>query len=329
MKRFLECTLNWKKHYLTFKPTVQIFILSDFRGCNLFSKDRCCYLLKACFKIKTNLHHKEITTFIMFLTVGLDLKELHREYSLGACKKKIIISRLCDIHSIHHINSHHLPSFHSQSVTCCQNYISETSIQKIDWFQLGALNCVKTTPCTCARTRRGKTPRRLYSSVKLCECADYGGAKGREVLCPAVDEWVATASLRHLLWRNLVKMTFRNTSLDLFSQFYILQNFSTFFNFSLVDAIYDRAASSESESHRPTIRALLILAYSVIIIISLFGNVVVCHVVVKNKRMHSVTSLFIMNLAIADILITLLNTPFTLVSYLWMYFFSYLRVSES
>ncbi|KAI7813310.1 G-protein coupled receptor 83 [Triplophysa rosa] len=112
-------------------------------------------------------------------------------------------------------------------------------------------------------------------------------------------------------------MTFRNTSVDLFSQFYILQNFSTFFNFSLVDAIYDRAASSESESHRPTIRALLIIAYSVIIIISLFGNVVVCHVVVKNKRMHSVTSLFIMNLAIADILITLLNTPFTLVRFVY------------
>lgn len=112
---------------------------------------------------------------------------------------------------------------------------------------------------------------------------------------------------------NLVMMTFRNTSLDLFSQFYILQNLSTFFNFSL-DAMYDRGANYESESHRPTIRALLIVAYSVIIVISLFGNVVVCHVVIKNKRMHSVTSLFIMNLAIADILITLLNTPFTLIS---------------
>lgn len=112
---------------------------------------------------------------------------------------------------------------------------------------------------------------------------------------------------------NLVMMTFRNTSLDLFSQFYILQNLSTFFNFSL-DAMYDRGTNYESESHRPTIRALLIVAYSVIIVISLFGNVVVCHVVIKNKRMHSVTSLFIMNLAIADVLITLLNTPFTLVS---------------
>jgi len=75
-----------------------------------------------------------------------------------------------------------------------------------------------------------------------------------------------------------------------------------------------RGSNYESESHRPTIRALLVVSYSVIIFISLFGNVVVCHVVIKNKRMHSVTSLFIMNLAIADILITLLNTPFTLVS---------------
>ncbi|KAK7164262.1 hypothetical protein R3I94_002854 [Phoxinus phoxinus] len=81
--------------------------------------------------------------------------------------------------------------------------------------------------------------------------------------------------------------------------------------------MYERGANYESESHRPTIRALLVVSYSVIIVISLFGNVVVCHVVIKNKRMHSVTSLFIMNLAIADILITLLNTPFTLVRFVY------------
>ena len=61
-------------------------------------------------------------------------------------------------------------------------------------------------------------------------------------------------------------------------------------------------------------KALLIVAYSVIIIMSLFGNTLVCHVVLKNKRMHSATSLFIVNLAVSDIMITLLNTPFTLVS---------------
>lgn len=67
------------------------------------------------------------------------------------------------------------------------------------------------------------------------------------------------------------------------------------------------------ESQHSTVKALLIFSYSVIIVISLFGNILVCHVVIKNKRMHSATSLFIVNLAIADILITLLNTPFTLV----------------
>ncbi|XP_035746034.1 probable G-protein coupled receptor 83 isoform X2 [Egretta garzetta] len=71
----------------------------------------------------------------------------------------------------------------------------------------------------------------------------------------------------------------------------------------------------EGESQSRTVKALLIVAYSVIICISLFGNVLVCHVVIKNKRMHSATSLFIANLAVADVMITVLNTPFTLVRF--------------
>lgn len=67
------------------------------------------------------------------------------------------------------------------------------------------------------------------------------------------------------------------------------------------------------ESQDGSIKALLVAAYSLIIVISLFGNTLVCHVVVKNKRTQSATSLFIMNLAVADIFITVLNTPFTLV----------------
>ncbi|XP_072651128.1 G-protein coupled receptor 83 isoform X3 [Canis lupus baileyi] len=67
-----------------------------------------------------------------------------------------------------------------------------------------------------------------------------------------------------------------------------------------------------AESQNPTVKALLVVAYSFIIVFSLFGNVLVCHVIFKNQRMRSATSLFIVNLAVADILITLLNTPFTL-----------------
>uniref|UniRef100_H3D9K1 G protein-coupled receptor 83 n=1 Tax=Tetraodon nigroviridis TaxID=99883 RepID=H3D9K1_TETNG len=62
------------------------------------------------------------------------------------------------------------------------------------------------------------------------------------------------------------------------------------------------------------VKALLVAAYSLIIVVSLFGNTLVCHVVVKNKRAQSATSLFI-NLAVADIFITVLNTPFTLVRF--------------
>ena len=67
------------------------------------------------------------------------------------------------------------------------------------------------------------------------------------------------------------------------------------------------------ESEDGSVKALLVAAYSLIIVVSLFGNTLVCHVVVKNKRTQSATSLFIMNLAVADIFITVLNTPFTLV----------------
>ncbi|XP_077575288.1 G-protein coupled receptor 83 [Stigmatopora nigra] len=62
-------------------------------------------------------------------------------------------------------------------------------------------------------------------------------------------------------------------------------------------------------------KALLVAAYSIIIVISLFGNTMVCHVIVKNKRSQSATSVFIMNLAVADVFITVLNTPFTLVRF--------------
>uniref|UniRef100_A0A672FKD7 G protein-coupled receptor 83 n=1 Tax=Salarias fasciatus TaxID=181472 RepID=A0A672FKD7_SALFA len=75
--------------------------------------------------------------------------------------------------------------------------------------------------------------------------------------------------------------------------------------------------SGGGESQDSGVKALLVAAYSFIIVISLFGNTLVCHVVVKNKRTQSATSLFILNLAVADIFITVLNTPFTLVRFVY------------
>ncbi|XP_078056881.1 G-protein coupled receptor 83-like [Mustelus asterias] len=63
------------------------------------------------------------------------------------------------------------------------------------------------------------------------------------------------------------------------------------------------------------VQALLIVAYSITIAISLFGNLLVCQVVMRSKKVNTATSLFIANLAVADLMITLLNMPFTLVRF--------------
>ncbi|XP_062983813.1 G-protein coupled receptor 83 [Elgaria multicarinata webbii] len=95
-----------------------------------------------------------------------------------------------------------------------------------------------------------------------------------------------------------------------------IPDMSTFFpwtNYSLADwqSLLDGRRYGTG-SQNLIVKALLIAAYSFIIVFSLFGNVLVCHVVIKNKRMHFATSLFIANLAVADLMITFLNTPFTL-----------------
>lgn len=59
-------------------------------------------------------------------------------------------------------------------------------------------------------------------------------------------------------------------------------------------------------------QVLLILAYSLLIAISLFGNILVCHVIFIHRRMWTVTNFFIANLAVADLLVTCINVPFNI-----------------
>ena len=56
---------------------------------------------------------------------------------------------------------------------------------------------------------------------------------------------------------------------------------------------------------------LLVVAYGLVVVISLFGNSLVCNIIYKTRRMHTVTNLFIANLALSDLLITVFNIPFT------------------
>ncbi|XP_038171675.1 probable G-protein coupled receptor 83 [Arvicola amphibius] len=59
-------------------------------------------------------------------------------------------------------------------------------------------------------------------------------------------------------------------------------------------------------------KVVLTLAYVVIIMISLFGNYLVCQVFLKHNEIKKSTGLLILNLAISDILIILLNSPFAM-----------------
>ena len=59
------------------------------------------------------------------------------------------------------------------------------------------------------------------------------------------------------------------------------------------------------------ISVMFYLLYSTIFSVGLFGNLLVCYAVFRNKSMQTVTNLFIVNLALSDILLCFFAVPFT------------------
>lgn len=70
-------------------------------------------------------------------------------------------------------------------------------------------------------------------------------------------------------------------------------------------------ATQSDYIHNRIVQSFFILTYSLIFIMGVFGNVLVCFVVFRNRLMQSVTNLFITNLALSDILLCILAVPFT------------------
>ncbi|KAI8505163.1 PREDICTED: neuropeptide FF receptor 2-like [Branchiostoma belcheri] len=67
---------------------------------------------------------------------------------------------------------------------------------------------------------------------------------------------------------------------------------------------------------------LLAVAYGLVFLLCIMGNVLVCVVVAKNKSMRTVTNYFIVNLAVSDLLVGVVCIPVTLVDNLtigWMF----------
>lgn len=65
--------------------------------------------------------------------------------------------------------------------------------------------------------------------------------------------------------------------------------------------------------HSAPVAAIYIVAYIFIFALCMIGNSMVCFVVLKNSCMRTVTNLFILNLAISDLLVGIFCVPTTLV----------------
>ena len=93
---------------------------------------------------------------------------------------------------------------------------------------------------------------------------------------------------------------------------------SPFYNESLKNVTEDIYSKFDLENitdedimKNPVTQAVIYVEYIIIFILGVFGNCLVCYVVLRNKHMQNVTNYFITNLALADILLCVLAVPFT------------------
>ncbi|XP_070539482.1 G-protein coupled receptor 83-like [Ptychodera flava] len=64
--------------------------------------------------------------------------------------------------------------------------------------------------------------------------------------------------------------------------------------------------------YKPVVRSFLYCIYALIICISLCGNGMVCFIVLRKKKMRTVTNFFLANQSLSDIVMTIFNAPFLL-----------------
>lgn len=75
---------------------------------------------------------------------------------------------------------------------------------------------------------------------------------------------------------------------------------------------------TEDDDGELMVKICFYLVYLVIFVLGLVGNALICYVVARNSTMHTVTNVFIANLALSDILLCLFAVPFT-----WLYLVVY------
>ncbi|KAI8779321.1 neuropeptide Y receptor type 2, partial [Biomphalaria glabrata] len=84
---------------------------------------------------------------------------------------------------------------------------------------------------------------------------------------------------------------------------------------SAVSDLFSNRSSSNTTMINPYdvpkgLIVLLAFLYGSISLLAVIGNGLVILVIVKNRRMHTVTNIFIANLAVSDVIIGLFSIPF-------------------
>ena len=72
----------------------------------------------------------------------------------------------------------------------------------------------------------------------------------------------------------------------------------------------NKGATQYSELMASDLRALRLTLYAIIFLASAFGNFLVCTVILRRKKMKTVTNYFILNLSIADLALNFICIPF-------------------
>lgn len=87
-------------------------------------------------------------------------------------------------------------------------------------------------------------------------------------------------------------------------------NFNQMKYTSNISSIFDpNNYPSSYKSEKAARHAVIISLYSTIVLVSLFGNLLVCYVIFKCKRMRISTNILMANLAVSDLLMTVFNIP--------------------
>ncbi|XP_058514840.1 G-protein coupled receptor 83-like [Ochotona princeps] len=74
--------------------------------------------------------------------------------------------------------------------------------------------------------------------------------------------------------------------------------------------------SSEMISQDEQVQFWLVIGYTIVVFAAIIGNWVLNHVIMKYKRVHTATGLFVVNISVTNMMLALLSSPFTMVRYL-------------